>query len=135
MFEPGRVYHRRRDIHDRFGGQARGGISTPRQWPWVLLFTSPRGSEYGYRDGWVDDETFLFTGEGQEGDMEFTRGNRQIRDHARLGKELHLFEHVRPGYVRYLGRMVYESHFEETGPDVKGRPRRLIIFKLRKAEE
>lgn len=28
-FEVGRVYNRRRDIHERFGGQQQGGIITP----------------------------------------------------------------------------------------------------------
>jgi hypothetical protein len=51
MFEVGRVYDRRREIHKPYGGQHQGGISTPRGRPFVLLFTSPTGEQYGYKDG------------------------------------------------------------------------------------
>ena len=29
MFVPGQIYHRQREIHDVYGGQRQGGISTP----------------------------------------------------------------------------------------------------------
>ena len=35
MFEVGRVYNRRLGIHEPYGGQRQGGISTPRDWPFI----------------------------------------------------------------------------------------------------
>ncbi len=86
MFELGREYVRR-DIHALFGGQVQGGISTPSNHKIVLLFSSDAGEAHGYRDGW-DRESghFLYSGEGQRGDMTFTRGNKAVRDHVNNGK-------------------------------------------------
>ena len=80
-FQEGETYHRRQDLHARYGGQQQGGISTPADFPLVFLFTSASGSDFGYRDEFRPDGTFWYTGEGQRGDMEMTRGNRAIRDH------------------------------------------------------
>lgn len=66
MFVQGQMY-RRRDIHAGFGGQQQGGISTPRKFPLVLLFTGDSGEQYGYSDGWSAEGIFLYTGEGQRG--------------------------------------------------------------------
>jgi hypothetical protein len=52
--------------------------------PFIFLFTGESGNQYGYQDGWKDDDTFEYTGEGQRGPMEFVRGNRAIRDHVIL---------------------------------------------------
>ena len=82
MFEIGRVYNRRSEIHEPYGGQWQSGISTPRDQPFIFLFTGESGEQYGYEDGWDDNGVFLYTGEGQKGDMEFIGGNRAIRDHA-----------------------------------------------------
>jgi hypothetical protein len=82
MFEVGNIYDRRSEIHGLYRGQQYGGISTPADHPFVFLFTGEAGEQYGYRDGWDDNGVFLYTGEGQEGNMEFVRGNRAIRDHA-----------------------------------------------------
>jgi 5-methylcytosine-specific restriction protein A len=46
---------KRASIHDILGGQRQGGISTPSRKPYIILFSSPRGEEYGYQDGWKDD--------------------------------------------------------------------------------
>ena len=102
MFIQGHVY-RRRDLHDQYGGQRQGGISTPSQHQLILLFTGESGEQHGYADGWSADGLFLYTGEGQQGDMAFIRGNAAIRDHIDNGKDLHLFAQVKKGYVRYLG--------------------------------
>ena len=51
MFIVGRDYSRRADIHGGFGGQTQGGISTPRNAPYVFLFTGKSGGQYGYEDG------------------------------------------------------------------------------------
>jgi 5-methylcytosine-specific restriction enzyme A len=127
--EHGRVY-RRRELHEHFGGQRQGGISTPSKSNAVLLFTGPTGTNYGYRDAWSEDGHFHYSGEGQVGDMEMVRGNRAIRDHEVSGKCLLLFEFVRKGYVRYLGEMRCVDHRIVDGEDVDGNPRRSLVFEL-----
>ena len=94
-FRPGSLYHRVRDIHGRFDGQRQGGISTPSDAPYIFLFTGEAGEQHGYTDGEEADGTFLYTGEGQRGNMEFVRGNKAVRDHVLLGKALLLFEATR----------------------------------------
>jgi len=59
MFIENKIYNRRRDIHDKFQGQRFGGISTPRNYPFVFLFSTPKGEECGYKDGWTTNETYL----------------------------------------------------------------------------
>ena len=49
-FEIGEIYSRRAAIHDRFGGQVQGGMSTPAGRPLMFLFTGSAGHTHGYRD-------------------------------------------------------------------------------------
>jgi 5-methylcytosine-specific restriction protein A len=103
-FEPGGIYNRARDIHDIYGGQRQGGISTPKAAPLIFLFTGETGDQYGYQDGPRDDGIFAYTGEGQVGDIEFVRGNLAIRDHIKNGRDLLLFEALSsPGNYRFQG--------------------------------
>jgi hypothetical protein len=135
-FEVGRIYNRRDDLHERYGGQRQGGISTPKDQPFVLLFTGRSGEQYGYRDGWDENGVFLYTVEGQAGDMEFRGGNRAIRDHAKDGKDLHLFQHLGKGQgYRYLGRFSCSTWEFREGVDRYGNPRRVIVFHLVQPEE
>ena len=134
MFTRGNVY-RRRHLHQLYGGQEQGGISTPSGHNMIFLFTSDRGQEHGYQDGWTDEGTFLYTGEGQKGDMQFVRGNKAIRDHMQNGKELHLFKQAGPAHVEYIGQMVYVGHHFKPGPDTQGNIRQLIVFELRLLNE
>jgi 5-methylcytosine-specific restriction protein A len=69
-FEPGGIYNRVRHIHDVYGGQRQGGISTPKAAPLIFLFTGEAGDQYGYHDGLRDDGTFAYTGEGQVGEKD-----------------------------------------------------------------
>lgn len=128
--ELGKTY-KRSDLHDSYGGQRQGGISTPAERPYVLLFTGPQGEEFGYKDGWSGDHrVYLYTGQGQVGDMEFRRGNLAIRDHALNGKDLLLFSQVSPGYVRFEGRMRYAAHEFREGKDGVSEKRKMIVFRL-----
>jgi 5-methylcytosine-specific restriction protein A len=134
MFNVGQEY-RRRDIHALYGGQEQGGISTPSKHKMIFLFTSHTGEQYGYKDGWVEGENlFLYTGEGQKGDMTFIRGNKAIRDHEEHGREIHLFSYIRSGYVRYEGQMIYSGFRNVTTNDVDGHPRQAIVFELRRKQ-
>jgi 5-methylcytosine-specific restriction enzyme A len=136
VFEIGRVYSRRQEIHGPYGGQWQGGISTPSGWPFILLFTGESGEQYGYQDGWDENGVFHYTGEGQVGDMEFVRGNRAVRDHAKDGKDLHLFEALGKGKgYRYLGVFACSSWEFRQGKDLNGDERRAIVFHLIKSEE
>jgi hypothetical protein len=47
VFSPGQVY-RRRDLHEKFGGQRQGGISTPEKAPFIFLITGDSGKRHGY---------------------------------------------------------------------------------------
>jgi len=129
MFIQGHVY-RRRDLHDRYGGQRQGGISTPSQYQFIMLVTGESGEQHGYAYDWSADGLFIYTGEGQHGDMAFVRGNAAIRDHIDDGKDLHLFAQVKKGYVRYLGQMVCTGFHNQQGPDTTGHMRQMIIFEL-----
>ena len=129
MFVSGAVY-RRRELHQQFGGQQQGGISTPARYPMVWIFTGEQGGQYGYEDGFRNDGTFWYTGEGQIGDMEMVRGNLAIQNHFQLSKSLHLFEYTGPGTVRYVAEMLYTGHHVEVAADREGAPRRVIVFEL-----
>lgn len=129
MFIPGQIY-RRRELHQKYGGQPQGGISTPRNHNLIFLFTGETGHQYGYRDRWIEDGIFLYSGEGQRGDMTFIRGNKAIRDHIKKGEDLHLFKDVGGGEVQYLGQMVCTGCKDRRGPDLAGQDRRIIVFEL-----
>lgn len=135
-FQRDKVYNRRSDLHSKFGGQERGGVSTPRNAPAVFLFTGESGQQYGYSDGPDDSGVFLYTGEGQTGDMTFRGGNAAIRDHARNNKSLFLFEALGKGMgCRFLGEYSCASYDFRTGPDRNGDDRRIIVFHLAPAGE
>lgn len=129
-FEVGSVY-RRQEIHNVFGGQRQGGISTPAQYPAIFLFTGDDGNAYGYRDEWKDDGFFHYTGEGQVDDMKMARGNYRLMRHAQNGDWVLLFEKVGRGQYRFSGYMEYATHYEAVIPDVTGKLRSGIIFKLK----
>lgn len=129
MFVFGNEY-KRSDLHAMYGGQKQGGISTPSKHDVIMLFSGEQGHQYGYRDEWTKDGLFLFTGEGQRGDTSFKRGNAAIRDHAANHKDLHLFEYIRKGYVRYVGQMIYTGYRELRRPDIDGNERRVVVFEL-----
>jgi 5-methylcytosine-specific restriction protein A len=56
---------------------------------------------------WENENVFSYTGEGQSGNMEFTRGNLAIRDHVKNGKRVFLFEQTRKGYVQYISELTF----------------------------
>jgi 5-methylcytosine-specific restriction enzyme A len=104
-FDTGKTYNRRRDIHSRFGGQQQGGIAASSQIPVVFLFAGASGKQYGCEDDWGKDIVFLYTGEGQIGDMQFIRGNKAIRDHIPNQKDLMLFRNWKEAGVPIFKRI------------------------------
>lgn len=134
-FIPGRDYNRRQDIHAAHGGQQQGGISTPAKAPGIFLFTGSSGKQHGYADLEHGDGSYSYTGEGQRGDMEMLRGNAAIRDHAKNGKDLLLFQnlgHGRP--VRFVGLFVCAGWSIQRQPDQDGQERNAIVFSLMPAQ-
>ena len=75
----GKLYNRKIDIHDRFGGSRQSGISPSADYPVVFIFTGASGARHGYDDNWDDIGNLRYFGQGQVGDMEFIRGNSAIR--------------------------------------------------------
>lgn len=134
MFQIGALYNRRKDIHDKYGGQRQGGISTPKEHPFVFLFTGDEGHAYGYKDGWNEEGVFLYTGEGQKGDQQLTRGNKAISSHLEEGKELFLFKKVETGIYQFISRMNCIGYSEELRPDGQKDERKVLVFDLIPAE-
>jgi 5-methylcytosine-specific restriction protein A len=131
LFKVRQVYNRTRDIHQVFRGQQYGGISTPTAHPFIFLFTGESGKQSGYQDGWGASGGFLYTGEGQVGDMKFVSGNKAIRDHYSDGKDLLLFESLGSGGdCRYLGLFGCGSYEYRDGEDRNHNRRQMIVFHL-----
>src|SRR5262249_36163234 len=134
-FVIGQIYNRRRDIHDRFGGQRQSGIVTPAKRPAVFIFTG-RGRRHGYDDEWSPDGTFRYVGEGQKGDMTLTKGNKAIANHAVDGKFLLLFEMLKRGKIRFGGLFTCAGFSLGSGKDRPANAGKEIVFPLaRLAEE
>jgi 5-methylcytosine-specific restriction protein A len=90
-FIPGQVYNRRHDVH-KYGGNRQSGICPSSTYPFIFIFSGKSGHQHGYEDGWINDDVFMYTGEGQIGDMVFSRGNLALRNHVQNGKRVFLFE-------------------------------------------
>ena len=127
-FEPGQTFLRK-EIHDVYGGQRRGGISTPRKHPYIFIFTGERGEEFGYQDYWEGD-AFHYTGEGQHGDMRFEGGNTAMRDHLQNGERVFLFREADAGRVELVGEMAVRGWRYEDRKDRGGKVRKGIVFEL-----
>jgi 5-methylcytosine-specific restriction protein A len=130
-FEVGAAY-RRADIHDRFGGSRQSGISPSASHPAIFIFTGNTGEQYGYHhDGYDTQGVFSYTGEGQIGDMTFTKGNKAIRDHSAAGRSLHLFHALgKSKPCTYSGEFVMASHEIRRGRDKADHDRDVIVFHL-----
>ena len=129
MFVVGKEYHRKSEIHSVYGGQAQGGISTPKNHPFIFIFTSDSGAQHGYRDEYVDG-LFWYTGEGQLGDMQMAKGNKAILNHAEDNKTIHLFEYTRKAHVRYVGEAECLGYETQIRPDSNGNSRKAFVFQL-----
>ena len=136
MYKVGKEYSRRNDIHAVYGGQWQGGISTPSDHPYIFIFAGQSGEEFGYEDGWQSDKIYIYTGEGQIGDMSFTKGNAAIRDHSRHQKQIYLFKALGKGKpVVFEGKLLCQSWDRPTTNDRDGNARKSIRFHLILDEE
>ncbi|WP_459676146.1 HNH endonuclease [Acidisoma sp. 7E03] len=125
------TYVRRLDIHEPYGGQQQGGISTPARCPGIFIFTGHGANIIGYKDVFQADGTLRYTGQGQTGDMRMIAGNAAIRDHSTSGKDLLLFSQTKKGgRVRFEGLFVCAGWEIERQPDFNGKERDAIVFSL-----
>jgi hypothetical protein len=105
-FIPDQLYSRRKDIHAIYGGNWQSGICPSSKYPYIFIFSGKSGKQHGYEDGWDNPNVFTYTGEGQSGDMEFTRGNLALKDHLANGKRVFLFKSGESnGFVRFVGEV------------------------------
>lgn len=125
----------RKVLHDRFGGVREGGISPVNTKSRnIMIFTHPRANaEHGYEpDVWLDDDTFLYCGEGPSGDQEMVRYNKSILQHAEKDKVLRVFDGTR-GEVTYRGAFELdreEPWFMKESIGLDGKPRKVIMFRM-----
>jgi 5-methylcytosine-specific restriction protein A len=130
-FVVGKIYDRWPDINIPYGGSRQSGISTSKQTPAIFLFTGDSGEQYGYRDQFDAAGVFSYTGEGQVGDMQVTKGNLAITNHSRDGYALHVFESLGKGKgQKYVGEFTYVHHSFQRGTDREGNDRQIIVFHL-----
>lgn len=131
-FVVGALYSRQHEIHSVLGGQRQGGISTPAQSPFVIIFTGETGKSHGYADRWDDDGIFHYFGEGQSGDMKMTGGNRAINEHVKDGKRLLAFKSLGHGKpYRFDGEFVcVGAYIRPDTPATRGPNRNAIVFQL-----
>jgi len=130
-FIPNQLY-KRSLIHDEYGGNRQGGISPSAKVPYIFIFSGKSGAQYGYRDGWDNHNIFSYTGEGQEGDMQFIKGNLALKEHLNRGKRVFLFEIEGGGLVKFSSELeFYDADYFET-PDKNGSNRIGIRFFLKR---
>jgi len=114
-FIPEQIYNRRQDIHAKYGGNWQSGICPTSNHNYIFIFSGKSGAQHGYQDGWDNPNIFTYTGEGQSGDMQFTRGNLALKDHIKSGKRVFLFESESRGYVRFKSELeFYDVDYFET---------------------
>jgi hypothetical protein len=126
-FIPDQIY-KRSTLHDLYGGNRQGGITPTRSHPFIFIFSGKAGAQYGYKDGWDNENVFSYTGEGQDGDMQFIRGNLALKDHLDNGKRVFLFEYERIAHVKFICELEFFDYDYFDTPDVNGRDRIGIKF-------
>jgi 5-methylcytosine-specific restriction protein A len=96
---------RRGDIHDMYGGSRQSGICPSAKMPYIFIFTGSSGHQHGYKDEWLNEDVFSYTGEGQSGDMQFKRGNLALKDHLLQVRRLFLFQYMAKGIVKFVSEL------------------------------
>lgn len=130
-FKINQKYNRRADIHQEFGGQQQGGISTPTKVRGIFIFTGHGALKVGYNDRFFDDGSLDLTGEGQLGDQKMQAGNLAILNHAINGKDLLVFYKPESREkVEFRGLFACAGWHHEDQPDTTRAIRKAIVFKL-----
>jgi len=125
----------RRELHDRWGGGRYGGMEPAPRAKSVLLFSKPSaGAAFGYKyDGWHDDGSYHYTGDGQEGDQSpEAGGNKSLIDAPALGRAVRVFrsEGVHTTYVGEF-ELLDPGYYRADAPDRNGEVRSVLVFRLR----
>jgi 5-methylcytosine-specific restriction enzyme A len=128
MFD--RREYKRRDIHNSFGGGRQGGISPSAKKPVILIFSGRTGKQHGYDDYWDAECFYHYTGEGQVGDMKFSKGNKALLEHEKNNKRIFLFENTRKGFCKYVNELELVDYRFFIAPDRNGNDRKAIKFKF-----
>jgi hypothetical protein len=132
IFTPNQIY-KRSEIHKEYGGNPQSGISSSAKAPYIFIFSGKGGEQHGYRDQWENENVFSYTGEGQVGDMQFTRGNLALLDHLKNGKRVFLFQYVKKAYVRFVSELEFYHYGYFETHDRLGQLRKGIKFFFKKA--
>lgn len=128
--------YKREELHNEFGGNRQSGISSCKEHPVVFIFSGSSVEKYGYEDGWDNENIFRYSGEGQIGDMVFTRGNLSILNHKEDGKKIYLFEKTtESGYWKFIDELMYLSYEYYPTTDRDGNKRNGIRFNLVRSSE
>ena len=133
--EIGKVY-KRTELHNFFGGQSQGGISTPKEYKYIFIIEYKKsGKDFGYEDGWdIGRNFYLYTGQGQVGDMQFIRGNKAIRDHKENDKKIFLFKETQETFIKLDAELNFVDYEYIQTIDRKGNNRKAIQFRLESIE-
>lgn len=98
----------------------------------IFLFSGRGGGRHGYFDQFDENGIFHYFARGQKGDVQMAAGNRDVRDHIRLGKRLLVFNSLGPRRHRFVGEFFYDGHYVvRDHPDSDGKLRNAIVFRLR----
>ena len=76
---------------------------------YIFIFSGKTGRQHCYKDEWLNTNNFSYTGEGQIGDMKFTKGNLALRDHLAHGKRVFLFYIKGGGVVEFVDEVEFED--------------------------
>ncbi len=103
----------------------------------IVLISSidKENGSFVYHDHWEENGDYIYSGEGQVGDMYMTRGNEAIKDAAKNGKDLYLFVKFSPAEYYFQGRFACVDIKYEDDEDRNGTMRREIKFRLRKIDD
>jgi len=133
-FTPGQTTTRKM-VHDKVGGNRQKGITAIDGSKDVLIFSDPvSGREYGYDrfEGFREDGSFWYTGEGTVGDQSIDQyGNKTLIESDLNQTRLRLFM-TQGVNATYVGEVVLgDPPFEwKRAPDKEGNERDIAVFHL-----
>ncbi|MCE0917619.1 hypothetical protein [Pseudomonas sp. NMI760_13] len=110
------TFQSRSDLHLALGGSKQSGISVSSSSNSIFLFVSKEPTIVNYFKADSTHEVVIrYEGEGQSGDQRMTRGNLAIYEHAKNGRQIHIFgwqKKSREFY--YIGQAEYRNHYTYT---------------------
>ena len=127
MFTEGQPF-KRSEIHDLYGGNRQSGICPSASTPYIFIFSGSGGQQHGYKDEWLNEDVFSYSGEGQSGDMQFTKGNLALREHLSQGKRVFLFQYIKKGIVQFKSELSFLDYGFFPTHDTSGNSRVGIKF-------